>query len=242
MQTGALRERNALIGYCVRLPCATHVMANGRLESGLAVRARSIPHQHLEKGTSSGPASGRRGTMMDMQIREQHPDDAAAVRRVLTDAFADDGHVADLAEALLARPDRPGPALVADVDGAIAGHVQLSRSWVDAAPALVEVLVLSPVGVAPTHQRHGIGRALCAAAVEQARQLGAPAVFLEGDPGYYSRLGWERADGHGFTAPSVRIPDVAFQVILLPGHESWMTGALVYNDTFWHFDGVGLRS
>ena len=67
-------------------------------------------------------------------------------------------------------------------------------------------------------------------------------MFLEGDPGYYSRLGWQPASGHGFTAPSVRIPDVAFQVRLLPGHESWMTGALVYNDTFWQFDCVGLRS
>lgn len=180
--------------------------------------------------------------MTDMQIRNQLPEDAPAVRGVLTDAFGDDGTVADLAEALLARPDRPGPALVAEVDGAIAGHVQLSRSWVDAAPALVEVLVLSPVGVAPAHQRHGIGRALCAAAVEQARQLGAPAVFLEGDPGYYSRLGWERAGAHGFTAPSVRIPDAAFQLTLLPGHEPWMTGALVYNDTFWQLDCVGLRS
>ena len=180
--------------------------------------------------------------MTGMQIRDQLPEDAPAVRRALTDAFADDGTVADLAEALLARPDRPGPALVAEIDGAITGHVQLSRSWVDAAPALVEVLVLSPLGVTPAQQHRGLGRALCAAAVEQARALGAPAVFLEGDPAYYSRLGWQRASAHGFTAPSVRIPDVAFQVTLLSGHEPWMTGALVYNDTFWRFDCVGLRS
>lgn len=176
------------------------------------------------------------------EIRAQRAEDAAAVRHVLTAAFADDGTVADLAEALLARADRPVPALVAEVDGAVAGHVQLSRSWVDAEPALVEVLVLSPLGVAPAHQNHGVGRALCAASVEQARELGVPAVFLEGDPRYYSRLGWEPAGAHGFTPPSVRIPDAAFQVTLLPGHEPWMTGPLVYNDTFWQFDRVGLRS
>ncbi len=43
------------------------------------------------------------------------------------------------------------------------------------------------------------------------------------------------------TRPSVRIPESAFQLIRLPGYESWMTGAVVYPDTFWEFDCVGLR-
>ena len=41
--------------------------------------------------------------------------------------------------------------------------------------------------------------------------------------------------------PSNRIPDAAFQVVVLPGHEPWMTGALVYCDPFWALDCVGLR-
>jgi putative acetyltransferase len=175
-------------------------------------------------------------------IRAQQDDDATAVRRLLAAAFGDQGPVvADLAEALAARPDRPGVVLVAEDGGAVVGHVQLSRSWIDAAPRPVEVLVLSPLGVAPAHQRRGIGRALCAAAVERAAVLGAPAVFLEGDPAYYSRLGWERASRYGVSAPSARIPDAGFQVRVLPAWEDWMTGALVYNDTFWSFDCVGLR-
>jgi putative acetyltransferase len=123
----------------------------------------------------------------------------------------------------------------------LAGHVQLSRGWVDAPERLVDVVILSPLGVLPAHQRHGVGRALCAAALAQARQLDAPAVFLEGDPAYYSRLGWEPGRAHGFAPPSTRIPDAGFQVVVLPGWQSWMTGALVYNDTFWAFDCVGLR-
>lgn len=174
-------------------------------------------------------------------IRDLRPDDADAVRQLLTAAFADDGRVADLAAALEARPDRPGAALVAEVDGLPVGLVQLSRGWVDAAPRLADVLILSPLGVLPAYQGQGIGRALCKAAVERADQLGVPAVFLEGDPGYYARLGWERASARGFGAPSTRIPDVAFQVVVLPAWESWITGPLVYNDTFWAFDCVGLR-
>ena len=119
--------------------------------------------------------------------------------------------------------------------------MQLSRSWVDARRALVDVLVLSPLSVAPEQQRRGIGAALLAAAVAEAEQLGAPAVFLEGDPGYYSTRGWDAAGGLGFAKPSARIPDAAFQVVLLPAHEPWMTGGLVYCEPFWALDCVGLR-
>lgn len=177
-----------------------------------------------------------------MLVRAQHPDEWPTVRRLLTDAFADDGRAAALAEALHARADRPlQSALVAESDGELAGHVQLSRAWIDAQPALIEALVLSPLGVAPTHQHRGIGRALCQAAVAHARRLDAPAIFLEGDPGYYTRLGWQRASDRGFTAPSIRIPDPAFQVVVLPSWKPWMLGGVVYNDTFWALDCVGLR-
>ena len=176
-----------------------------------------------------------------MIVRDLVRDDAGAVRQLLTAAFADDGRVADLAEALDARPDRPGVALVADVDGAPVGHVQLSRGWVDATPRLAEVLILSPLGVLPAYQRQGVGRALCAAAVQRAEHLGVPAVFLEGDPGYYAKLGWERSSTRGFSAPSTRIPEVGFQVVVLPAWQTWMTGPVVYNDTFWAADCVGLR-
>jgi len=132
-------------------------------------------------------------------------------------------------------------SLVAEVDGHVVGHVQLSRSWVDAREALVDVHVLSPLSVAPAHQGTGIGAALLEAAREAAERLGAPAVFLEGDPGYYSGRGWSPAGPLGFTAPSARIPAPAFQVVLLSAYEPWMTGALVYCEPFWALDCVGLR-
>ena len=67
-------------------------------------------------------------------------------------------------------------------------------------------------------------------------------VFLEGDPGFYSRVGFTAARELGFTAPSVRIPAPAFQVAILPGYvQGEMSGALVYQDVFWRHDSVGLR-
>jgi putative acetyltransferase len=69
-----------------------------------------------------------------------------------------------------------------------------------------------------------------------------PLVFLEGDPGYYSRLGFVPGDQLGFAPPSVRIPQPAFQVATLTGYDqAKMSGALVYPDVFWRHDCVGLR-
>jgi len=177
-------------------------------------------------------------------IRAFRPDDEASVRGVVTDAFGDDGEtVAALVDDL--RVGHARTELVAqedaEQDGAVVGHVLLSRSWVDARQTLVEVLVLSPLSVAPSHQGRGVGTALVAAAVAEARRLRAPALFLEGSPAYYSGRGFEPATPRGFIRPSPRIPDPAFQVVVLDGHEKWMTGALVYCEPFWTHDCVGLR-
>jgi putative acetyltransferase len=194
-------------------------------------------------------------------IRTQRPEDRPSVRDVIVRAFESD-IVADLAEALQDTPaGADGLSYVAERTaeqvgkraaeqvakpaakpaGQIVGHVQLSRSWLDAPERLLEVLVLSPLSVVPGQQRHGIGGRLVRHALSEATRLGAPMVFLEGSPAYYSRFGFETASQRGFTAPSVRIPDAGFQVVILPSYAPWMTGALVYAEQFWAYDCVGLR-
>jgi len=179
---------------------------------------------------------------MSATIRPATDGDDAAVARVVEAAFgADEGvQVAEMV-ATLDASGHTRASLVAEQDGGIVGHVQLSRSWVDAREALAEVLVLSPLSVAPDRQGQGIGTALLAAAVAEAGALGAPAVFLEGSPAYYGARGWTPGGDHGFTPPSVRIPAPAFQVVLLPAYEPWISGALVYCEPFWALDCVGLR-
>src|SRR4051812_3309138 len=155
-------------------------------------------------------------------VREQRPAERPAVRDVIVRAF-NEVVVADLAEALQDHLGRPsGASYVAELDGELVGHVQLSWSWIDAPARLVDVLVLSPLSVVPEHQRQGIGRQLVRHAIVGARQLGAPLLFLEGDPRYYGPLGFQPGADHGFTAPSVRIPAPGFQVVLLSAHEPWM--------------------
>jgi putative acetyltransferase len=169
-------------------------------------------------------------------------EDAAAVRRVVEAAFGpDEGPTVARLVAALDDAGATRASIVVEDAGEVVGHVQLSRSWVDARASLGEVLVLSPLSVVPDRQRQGIGKALLTAALAAAARLDAPAVFLEGDPGYYRARGWSAAGPLGFTAPSARIPGPAFQVTLLPSYEPWMTGALVYCDPFWALDCVGLR-
>jgi putative acetyltransferase len=172
-------------------------------------------------------------------VRDQRPEDDDLVHRLLADAFGDEW-VGDLARALRARADG-GAALVAVLDEVPVGHVQLSRGWVDAPQRLVDVSILSPLGVAPAMQRRGVGAELVRAALSRATDLGIPLVFLEGSPDYYPRFGFAPARPRGFETPSDRIPDAGFQVATTSSWEPWMVGRLVYNDTFWKYDCVGLR-
>jgi putative acetyltransferase len=177
-------------------------------------------------------------------VRAYQPADAGPVRRLLTSAFGRSS-VADLADDLRGS-DAHRAALVAELGTANglcrAGLVQLSRGWLDAPRRLIEVLVLSPLGVLPELQGRGIGAALVRAAITCAEQLGPPLLFLEGSPRYYPRLGFSPAGDHGFLRPSLRIPEPAFQVVKLPDWQDWMVGALVYPDVFWRHDAVGLRT
>jgi len=132
-------------------------------------------------------------------------------------------------------------SFVAEEDGELVGQALYTHAILDAPPRLQEVLVLSPIGVRPDRQLHGIGSALINTSLAVLRRRSEPLVFLEGNPTYYRRFGFAQANELGFIAPSVRIPAIAFMVQMLPSYEPWMTGALVYPDAFWRTDAVGLR-
>lgn len=178
-----------------------------------------------------------------MDLREEGPGDRQAVRDVHLRAFGDHGlSVADLVDSLrntLASED--GLSLVAEHDGQVVGHVMFTRSLLDSPRRLIEVQVLSPLAVMPEFHKRGIGSALVRHGLGILAERSAPLVFLEGDPGYYSRFGFVPAGDLGFRKPSLRIPDGAFQAIKLPEYERWMTGTLVYAEPFWRHDAVGLR-
>ena len=175
-------------------------------------------------------------------IRAEEPGDHQAVEDLHRLAFEGDERIPALVEALRGAPaPLPPVSLVATDGGQVVGHVLLSAARLDAPRRIVDVFTLSPLAVLPEHQRNGIGTGLVGAALGAAEAIGVPLVFVEGEPRYYGARGFERASGAGFRSPSLRIPDAALQVARLPAFQAWMTGTLVYSDTFWALDCVGLR-
>jgi putative acetyltransferase len=175
-----------------------------------------------------------------VRVRRETRRDVAETREVVAAAFGEEP-VAELVDELRRASAWLDLSFVAEDDSGIVGHVCFTRGWVDAPRRVVEVLVLSPLSVRPDRQRQGVGGRLVHETLRILRSREEPLVFLEGDPGYYPRLGFVPGRTLGFSAPSVRIPDLAFQVITQPSYQPWMRGALVYPDVFWANDSVGLR-
>lgn len=163
------------------------------------------------------------------------------VGEVVRQAFGDEGRQVAALWSDLVGSDALRGSIVAEHEEEVVGHVGLSHAWLDARRELVDVWLLSPLSVVPAAQGQGIGTVLLAAAVEAARVGSTPLLFLEGDPGYYGSRGFERADRHGFRAPSARTPAPAFQVVRFEGHREWMTGQLIYREVWWRHDAAGLR-
>lgn len=151
-----------------------------------------------------------------MILRPETPSDHPAVARVVEAAFANPAH-ARLVAALRAEPS--AWALVA-VDGAVVvGHAMVTDSLVAAEDGSAgRVATLSPLSVTPARHGEGIGSALVAAVTRRCRDLGEPALALEGSPRYYGRFGFGPALAHGLVLPlPVWAPPEAAQVLVLGG-------------------------
>jgi putative acetyltransferase len=129
-----------------------------------------------------------------VNVRLERPDDRAATLDVERAAFGSEAEV-DIVRAV--RDEEGSFALVAEEEGRIIGHVQMSRAWVGSAA----ILALGPIAVRPERQRQGTGRAMIEGAVAEARSRGEVAVILLGDPALYPRFGFEPATRYGLRNP-----------------------------------------
>jgi putative acetyltransferase len=165
-------------------------------------------------------------------LRRELPGDHDGVFALHAAAFARPGEGTP-AEAFLVNGLRtdgdivPGLSIVAERDGEIVGHVVCSRATVDDQPSLG----LGPLGVHPDRQRQGIGQALMHAVLAAADALGAPAVFLLGDPAYYRRFGFELAQCAGVQPPQAEWRE-HFQVRRLTTWTDAIRGTFRYAPAF----------
>ncbi|MDR3073978.1 MAG: N-acetyltransferase [Deltaproteobacteria bacterium] len=132
---------------------------------------------------------------MSLSIRSEREADFTPLYSLVQEAFAAvetaDGDEQDF---VLAMRRHSGYirslALVAEKGGELVGFVMLTRTEILGKEPLPRVLLLAPLCVAPAFWGWGIGSALMAEAFSRAVDLGFTAVFLAGDPGYYSRFGF----------------------------------------------------
>ena len=168
-----------------------------------------------------------------MPIRQEAAADHDAVRDVVSAAFG------SLVEAQLVEDIRssehfiPELSLVAERDGVVVGHVMISYVWLDTAEGRRRVPSLSPLAVAPSAQRGGVGSALVCAVTSAADERDEPLVVLEGSPQYYARFGFEDSRKHGIEIdlPSWAPPD-AGQVMRLKNYDASLRGRIVYPAAF----------
>ena len=135
---------------------------------------------------------------MSEKIRPYRAEDAAAVRRVHLRAFGGREDEARLVELLHAAGAAPVSLVAEDPDGRIVGHALFSPVRLEGRGTDVPKLVgLAPVAVLPEYGGWGIGSRLVREGLETSREAGHVAAVVLGEPGYYSRFGFERAGEKG---------------------------------------------
>lgn len=131
-----------------------------------------------------------------MRVRAEKPGDEAAIHEVNRLAFERDDE-ANLVDAL-----RDGGyarlSLVAEEDGEIVGHVLFCEV---SAGGVSRSLALAPVAVVAGRQRAGIGSAVIRAGIKTCADEGFDAIFVLGEPKFYSRFGFSTEKANTFDTP-----------------------------------------
>lgn len=155
-------------------------------------------------------------------VRTARPEDVGVIEEVVTSAFGRPNE-ARLVELIRASDNfEPDLSVVGEEGGVVVGHVLLS--YVDLVGATRrQVLELAPVSVRPQCQGRGIGSTLIREVLARADARAEPLILVLGDPGYYSRFGFEGASGCGIEPPE-GVPAVAFQVRRGSGFDSTLGG------------------
>jgi putative acetyltransferase len=163
-------------------------------------------------------------------IRVETTRDHEAVHGVHESAFGRP-YEATLVETLRA-VTQPHVSLVADLDGAVVGHIFFSPVSIESAGAIHTAIGLAPLAVLPEHQRQGIGSQLVRAGLRRCQEMGHDIGVVAGHPAYYPRFGFVPAKRQGVSC-DFDLPEDAFMVAeLRPGALAGRQGVVHYHPAF----------
>jgi putative acetyltransferase len=159
-------------------------------------------------------------------VRAETAADHDEIRRINDEAFGETLE-SELVDAIRGS-DRfvPDLSLVAGSRGQTLGHV--ISSYVDLEPGARRLLQVGPLAVLPSHQRRGVGSALMEETIRRADERGEPVLLIEGDPRYYGRFGFTRADALGIDPPAEAYGPQYFMLRPLTQYDASLRGRAVY--------------
>lgn len=173
------------------------------------------------------PVEDAKSDTIDINIRPEKEDEYPEIYNLIRTAFetakVKDGDEQDFANQLRTGSSYiPELALIAEIDGKLAGHIMLTRTYVETSVGKSEFLLLAPISVLIDYRNMGVGSALIRKSFEIAKSMGYKAVFLCGDPAYYSRFGFKPVS-HFRIKPKGDIPE---QYVMACELEPWTLDAV----------------
>jgi putative acetyltransferase len=129
-----------------------------------------------------------------MVIRVEQPGDVLAIHAIHAASFPTDAE-ARLVD-LLRAAGRLSVSLVAEVDGALIGHVAFSPVTISQGDTGAG---LAPVAVVASHRCRGVAAELIRTGLEACRASDFGWAVVLGDPAYYARFGFRAASEFGLT-------------------------------------------
>ncbi|KIC50400.1 N-acetyltransferase [Tateyamaria sp. ANG-S1] len=142
-----------------------------------------------------------------MDFTTQHSGHEAEIIALFTDTFtasegaAEGQLIGKLAADMFATVDSRDMIVVCGRDGEdLIGSIIFTRMTY--AEDDRTVFILSPVAVAPDHQRKGVGQSLLRHGLGVLRETGVDVVLTYGDPTYYSKVGFEQITEQTAQAPA----------------------------------------
>src|SRR5512146_1629541 len=123
-----------------------------------------------------------------LTILPETPGDATAVERLLERTFGPGRYAKTAYRLREGRGHLLALSFTARIGTLLVGSVRLTPICIGETPALL----LGPLTVEPPFRSHGIGKALIARALNDAKAKGHRLVVLVGDEAFYARAGFKR--------------------------------------------------
>lgn len=168
---------------------------------------------------------------MDIQIRNEKPQDYRKVEEIAREAFWNLYHPGCsehyVIHSMRKHPDfMPELTYVIEVDGEIVGSIFYTKSKVVAEGGEeYETITFGPVSIHPNMHRKGLGRMLIEHTIEEAKRVGHRAIITMGYAYHYEPYGFVGGKKYG-----ISMPDGKFYkgLLVLPLYEGALDNILGY--------------